>query len=490
MTAAPHAIGRLGRESVAYALGGALSKAVNLILLPVYTAAISPQEYGVLGTLLVLAAFAVPLATLGVGVSTGIVYFDRPDEAGRARVVWTAAALTLCTAGIAASVAFAAPEKVSALLFGTPAFAYPSALALISAAVSSVTQPLMLGIQFRRLVSRYVWISAITAASAGVLGFVLVALFGRGLTGVLEAQLASQLLLLGLAAREALVARIPRTDWKAARDLLRHGLPLVPSFFFLIILQQGNQFLLKDLRGLEELGVYIVGYNLGVVMSLVVAGFTTAWLPFFLSFSQDPSAGHEQLKRAMTYFVIGFGSLTLLFFAWARPVVGLLAASAFEQAHVVVGYCAAGYFLVGVFSVLLPPLYYAREVWAVTIVQGIGALAAVCLQIVLISRFGVLGAAIGLAGGFLILCLLLLGWLRMLRGRYLLIRYDWPRVLGFGCAMVLGAVLFSLSPAAAPLEAVGWSAAASAAILALAWGALHADERRAVATAVHAVVSR
>jgi O-antigen/teichoic acid export membrane protein len=361
---------------------------------------------------------------------------------------------------------------------------------LLSVAASAVTQPLILGIQFRRSVSRYVWISVFTAASAGVLGFVLVALLERGLTGVLEAQLASQLLLLGLAARETMIAGRPRTDRSAARQLLRHGLPLVPSFFFLMVLLQGNQFLLKDLRGLEELGVYIVGYNLGVVMSLVVSGFTTAWLPFFLSFSRDPAAGLEQLRRAMTYYVIGLGSATLLFFAWARPVVGVLAASTYEQAHIVVGYSAAAYFLVGVFSVLLPPLYYAREVWAVTLIQAVGALAAVCLQLALIARFGVLGAGIGLTGGFLILCLLLFGWLRVHRGRYLVIRYDWPRVLGFGSVIVLGAAVFSLPARTAPLEAVGWSAAASAVILGCAWTALRSDERRVVAAAVRAVVSR
>jgi O-antigen/teichoic acid export membrane protein len=192
----------------------------------------------------------------------------------------------------------------------------------------------------------------------------------------------------------------------------------------------------------------------------------------------------------MTYYVIGFGSVTLLFFAWARPVVGLFAASAFEQAHVVVGYCAAAYFLVGVFSVLLPPLYYAKEVWAVTLVQGVGALAAICLQLVLIDRFGVLGAAIGLTSGFLILCLLLFGWLRLIPGRYLRIRYDWPRVLGFGGVIVFGAAVLSLPAQSAPLEAVGWATVATAIILVCALMALRFDERRAIAAAIRAVISR
>lgn len=486
----PSTIGRLGRESAAYALGGALAKAVNIVLLPVYTAAIPPHEYGVLAALLVVAAFLSPIATLGAGAATGIVYFDRTDEAARGRVVWSAASLALLMSGIVAAAPLLTPERTSTLLFGRPDFAYPTALAFLSVVGSAITQPLMLGIQFRRSVSQYVWISVVSAVLAGLLGLLLVAGLGRGLAGVLEAQLASQFLLLSLSARQNLMAGAPRTDRTAIRGLLRHGLPLVPSFFFLIILQQGNQFLLKELRGLADLGVYVVGYNLGVAMSLLVSGFTTAWLPFFLSFSQNPAAGHEQLKRAMTYYVIGFGCLTLLFFAWARPVVALLAASAFEQAHVVVGYSAAGFFLGGVFSVLLPPLYYAKRVWAVTVIQGVGAIVASCLQVALIMRFGVLGAGIGLASGFLIVCLLLAGWLRLFRETYLRVRYEWTRVIGFGGVIVGGATALSLVGEATLLQAVGWSSAATAVILACGWAALRSDERRAVAAAFRAVIPR
>jgi len=486
MTSPPEAgaMRRLGRESAAYAVGGALSRVVNLLLLPAYTAAIPPREYGALAALLLLAALVTPLATLGLGASTGIAYFDRSGDTARARVVWTAAAVTLVTAAALVVIALTASERLSDALFESPEYRYPATLALLSAAASAVSQPLMLGVQFRRQVSRYVWISAATATFGGALGLVLVALAGRGVQGVLEAQLASQLLLLGVGAREAWIAGRPGFDMRTARDLLRLGLPLVPSFLFLLVLQQGNQFLLKELRGLRELGVYIVGHNLGLVMSLVVSGFTTAWMPFFLSFSRDPASGLSHLSRAMTYYVIGAGSLTLLFFVWARPAVGLLAADSYQDAYVAVGYSAAAYFLVGVFSVLLPPLYYAKQVWAVTLIQGVGVLVAVSLQAKLIGQLGVLGAGIGLAAGFLVLCLLLYAWLNLFQARYVRIPYDWRRILAFSSLITLGAIAFSLPVDVSALAAIAWSLGASAIVLVCTWMALNADERRALTVGI------
>jgi len=485
------AIVRLGRDSALYALGGALSRAVNILLLPVYTAVIPPREFGALATLLLVAAVLAPLATLGVGVSTGIAYFDRPGGQERTRVIWTSATLVLATGSIIALAALTGSDRISEALFGTSEYSYPAALALLSAAAASISQPLVLGIQFRRQVRRYVWISAATAFLGGALGLVLVGLLGRGLQGVLEAQLVSQLALASLAVRETWKIGEPRLDGDVVRTLLRLGLPLVPSFYFLLVLQQGNQFVLKELRGLDELGVYVVGYNLGLVMSLVVAGFTTAWTPFFLSFSRDPAAGLERLSRAMTYFVIAVGVLTLLFFAWSRPLVALLAADPYQDAHIVVGYSAAAYFLIGVFSLLLPPLYYARQVWAVTVIQGASAAAALGLQLVLVGRFGVLGAGLGLTGGFLVLCIMLYVWMRVHHATYVRIPYDWPRVLTFGGLIALGAVAFSIPRSSSLTVALGLSLAATAIIPAAAWLALRPDERRALTSGVrHAIAAR
>ena len=485
----PGAIVRLGRDSALYAIGGALARAVNLLLLPVYTAVISPREFGVLATLLLVAAVLTPIATLGVGVSTGIAYFDRHKEAERTCVIWTSSTLTLATGSVLAIVALTAADGISEILFSTPEYAYPAALALLSAAVGAFSQPLVLGIQFRRQVRRYVWISAATALLGGVLGLTLVGLLGRGMQGVLEAQFASQLALAGMAARETWKIDAPRFDGPIVRTLLRLGLPLVPSFYFLLVLQQGNQFVLKELRGLEALGVYIVGYNLGLMMSLIVSGFTTAWTPFFLSFSREPAAGVERLGRAMTYYVIAVGTLTLLFFAWSRPLVNLLAADPYQDAYIVVGYSAAAYFLVGVFSLLLPPLYYARQVWAVTLIQGIGAVAALGLQIALVGRFGVLGAAIGLAGGFLVLCIALTAWSWFQRAHYVRIPYDWQRLATFGGFIALGGMVVTIPPSGSPMMSLIGSIVGTIVVLAAAWMALRSDERRALAVGVRQAIA-
>lgn len=439
---ASRGISRLCLESAVYALGGALVRAISLLVLPVYTAILSPAEYGVLATMNIVAALIAPIATFGIGVSLAICYYEHADPRQRQRVVWTA---SLMVGSIATGVALASlifPRLISRMLFDTETYAYGVLVALIGVAVSCIAQPLVLGLQFRRVVARYLVFSAITAVLSAAVGIMFVAFLDRGVPGVFEAQVIGNSVLLVLLAREAWGQSPPEIDAASIRPLFVRGLPMLPSLFFLLLLQQGNQFLLKGIGGLRELGVYAVGFSLGAILGVAVSGFTTAWTPFFLSLpKQGPDT--TALARAMTWYALGFGMLTVLFFAWAGPVVALLLPVAYRESQFVVGCAAAAQLLSGAFAVLLPPLYYAKKVWVVTIVQGIAALVAMMINWYLIVEFGVRGAAVGLVLGYFIMCVMLYAWLRARTGRYLSITYEWGRVSASAALVIATAIFFA-----------------------------------------------
>ena len=50
-------------------------------------------------------------------------------------------------------------------------------------------------------------------------------------------------------------------------------------------------YFLQHLAGVESAGIFMVGYQLGMGMSLGTAAFTTAWYPFFQSYSNSQAKG-------------------------------------------------------------------------------------------------------------------------------------------------------------------------------------------------------
>ena len=66
---------RLFTGTAVYGLGGMLQQLVGFLLLPVFTAYLATADYGVIGILSVVGFLLTPIFQMGIGVSTGVVYF-------------------------------------------------------------------------------------------------------------------------------------------------------------------------------------------------------------------------------------------------------------------------------------------------------------------------------------------------------------------------------------------------------------------------------
>jgi O-antigen/teichoic acid export membrane protein len=224
------------------------------------------------------------------------------------------------------------------------------------------------------------------------------------------------------------------------KSLLRLGVPLIPSFAFVFIILQGNKYILQWFGGLDAVGVYSIGFNIGMVMSLAVVAFTTAWSPYFLSFSDRHEEARVLFGRILTYYVCGFGALSLLFYIAAKPLVMLMTQPAFHDAYVVVGPSATAQVLVGAVSILLSPMFFAQEVKFITVIRAVAAIVSIVGNLLLIPAFGTIGAASGLVLGTLAMVVLQQAW-NSTRRDYLAIVYQWNRVLSFGACYLLYAVV-------------------------------------------------
>src|SRR5688572_376119 len=391
---------RLIGATMVYGLGEALNRFANLLLLPPFTAYLSPADYGIIALLAFIPFLARPVFSLGLDTAVGIAYFERPDDAHRSAVIWTAIAILGASVAVLLATALPGAGALSRLVLRAGEHATLVTLAVLSGAASILVQPFMQRLQFQGRARLYVLVSAISTLSGIGLAVLLVVGWGRGVRGWVEADLAAKALTLALFALPVIVAARPRFDRAVAGHLLRLGLPMVPSFAFVFVLQQGNKYILQLISGLAALGVYNVGFNLGMAaLGMPVAAFQRAWMPHFMSFIDRPEDARIAFGRVMTWYVFGFGTLSLLAFIVARPVVMIMTQPEFHGAYQSLGLAAAAQFVFGAFLVLLPGPYFARDVRALALTQAAAALISVVVNALLIARLGILGAGLGLVAG-------------------------------------------------------------------------------------------
>ena len=434
-----HELARLSKHTLVYGIGGVLNRLIGFFLLPVFTAYLAPADYGLYAMLGLVAFVATSVFSLGLGAGVGPCYFEgnRPDQ--KERTIWTTFLLLMLSATCVVGVGCWLAPEISALALQTPAHGYLVRLTIVGVALNILMIPLTLRLQFEERATTFVVLTVIsTPLTIGISLWMVVGL-GRGIRGLVEAGLIGQALSLMLIFIPVAATTRLRVDWRLAGELLRLSLPLVPSFAFLFVLQHGNKYLLQWMAGLDVVGVYSIGFNFGMVLNLVVSAFQTAWYPYFMSFLDRQEEASRVFGRIVTYYLLGCGGLCILFFVTARPIVTLMTQPAFHQAYLVVGLSATAQCLIGVFSLLLPGIYFAKDMKCVSLIQAIAMIVSLVMNFILIRSLGILGAALGLVVGMLILVILQYGWNRW-RG-YLAIQFDWSRIRRFSLLLTSYAVL-------------------------------------------------
>jgi O-antigen/teichoic acid export membrane protein len=379
--------------------------------------------------------------SLGFGSATGLCYFAGDGPRRKADTIWTSVFILMLSVLVMSASAYIFPRQISEILFHTPDHNRLVTLSMLSAGTIILNAQFMLYLMFEKRAVLYVVITTTVTLLSLALSVLTVVFLGRGVAGVIESLLISHVAGLIMLIIPTIRGLPIRLNGDIALELLRFGIPLIPSALFLFILQPANQYILERFRGLDEVGVYVIGFSFGAVMNFLVSAFSSAWYPHFMAFMNHPEEARYTFGRVITGYILGFGVTSLLFYALAKPVVLIMTQLPFHDAYKVVGMTSTAYFLSGLFMLLLPAVYFAKEVKYISVIQGVSALVAVLLNLALIPWLGLIGAALALVLGHVALVVFQYAWNRYRQGVYLQIYYDWKRIARFGTFYVLIAAL-------------------------------------------------
>ncbi len=436
---------RLGKNTIIYGVGSTLNRFIGLLLLPLFTSYLTTADYGITSILGLVTFIATSIFALGFGVSIGLCYFEGDNPQHKVATIWTASAVLLLSVYLMVTLGNLYSRPISHAAYQSGEYARFIPVALLYAAFSILITPFQLRLQFEEKAVHFVFLTATSTILTISLNIILVVTMRMGVWGYVLGNMAGQgitLLLFFASAARGLPFHIEK---KLSRELLRLGLSLVPSFSLFSIIQQGNKYILQYFRGLNEAGIYTIGFNLGMAFNIVITAFQSAWYPFYMSYMEKQEEGRQLFARITTCYIFGMGAVNLLFYIWARPVVMLMTHQDFHGAWTVVGITASSILFIGLFAVILPGMYFVKEVKFVLPNQAVSAALSVMVNLLLIPTVGYTGASIGMEFGFLTMVVVthLFNRLR----HYLDVRYKWNRLELFTLVYLALATVSILVPA-------------------------------------------
>lgn len=388
----------LARETAVYGLSTVLGRLLSFMLTPLFSHLLEPGENGAMQALYAYIAFLT--VVYGLGLDTAYLRLGRTKSGGEADAgAFGAAYLTVAGSALALSAAIHLAAAPLARAIGLPA--EMAVLVRYGAWILAADAAMLIPYAELRGSHRagaYAGIKLVGIAMNLVLAYVFVRHMQLGLRGVLLANLTASLSCLAMLA-PVILSRLGTPDRARLKEMLAFGVPLIVAGLGSMVVQVADRPILAKAAGLAAAGIYGTSYKLGIGMMLLVGMFDQAWKPFILERADRPDAG-ALIARVLTYFgaLASWALLAIVFFIGPLVQAPLFAGKplihpSFWSGLPIVPVVALAYLFNGLYFVMLAPLMLDKRTGAVSAATWAGAAVNVGLNLILIPRYGMMGAA-------------------------------------------------------------------------------------------------
>jgi O-antigen/teichoic acid export membrane protein len=428
-----HGYSLLFRDSAIYGIGTSLQKFLMILLMPLYTAFLTPADYGIVGMVNVTSQFIYVFINLGMDVAMSRFYFDDQDEERRRQVVGTTFLTWTVYPALLLGVLIAFMPQLSHALMGPGEYSLYFDIGMVNIFFTNwITLPYMLmRLQHRPYIFTVFTVSRVLIQVGTTV--VLVVVLQWGIYGVLIGTLVSSLIM-NLAAIPTYWRKISlRIDPALLKSMLGMAIPalMTGAIFFVLKLSDRWIIMRSPQWGKTEVGLYTAAFQLSQPVYLVMTAFNMAWPQWHYSRLSNPEEHKRLVARSGTYFIT---LCTFLLVAMGVFMPLLIRVLLHSQAYWSIGPTT----MVLTLANVLYSLYYvlwvgcnvAKKNRRVPIITAVASGANIGLNLLLIPKYGMIAAAWTTVLGFAILA----GLVYVLSRRYYPIKYEWSRFIKMAVA--------------------------------------------------------
>lgn len=375
-----------------YVIANALTAAIPLLLLPLFTRVLSPEDYGRVAMFGVVVQLLGTLTGLSVHGAISVRFFDQKDIDFPRFVgsCLTVLAASLLAVFVAAAATLPLLERFTKL---------PGSWLLLAVLVSGANFVVQAQLAIFQSAGQPIRFGSLRLTQAALdLGLSLVFVLGLGLTwqgratGVAFAALAAAFLALAMM-RAGGWLRLPGTRGYASQAL-RFGLPLVPHSIGGLLIASVDRFMISNILDIGAAGIYLVAIQIGLVLNLITDGGNRAFAPWLMRSLRQRNPEQDLLVVRFTYLSFGLLLALGIVVGLAAPAaLSVLVGEEFRSAGSIVIYITIGQAIGGMYYLVTNYVFFAGKTGKLAIISLGSGLLNVGLSYVLLYTRGLEGAA-------------------------------------------------------------------------------------------------
>lgn len=395
-------------DTLIYSAGNIFNRLLPFLLLPVYTYYFQPEQYGVFSLIYSFWFFVVVFYLFGMETSFQKFFIEAKQPEEQKKIFSSTVILISITSLIFSSVIYLLSSAISKWLTGNIANAYLIkllALILIIDALSRFPMILINGMQESK---KYAVINSICVVVNVAANIILIVVLKFGIESILYSYAISYSVLFLLSFADVR----KYFEFSFSRETINYLLKFAYSFLFyglfVVSMDLMDRFILGYFKGDAEVGIYSACYRIGIVMNLLISGFRTAWIPFFLNL-KDEQNNKEIFSKIFSYFCFGGLILFLFLSLFVNDIVALkigefsLLNKNYWSGLGIIPFILLAYLFFGLYTNLNIASYFENKIKYLIISSAAGCASNIILNLILIPKYSIMGAAIATMVSYMIM---------------------------------------------------------------------------------------
>ena len=396
------------------AISGLLISLTGLVTLPALTKSFPTELYGVWVQIMVTVGLLTPVLTLHLGTATVRFLAGEEDKEKRCRAFSAMIWPVLAFACFVLLISLLLSQKLSIFLFADPKYASFIPLAFLWVSIEALFSFSLSYLRARGKIKRLSVIQLALAITKTAL-IVTLAVAGYSLEWIIVCLIIGQALFLamvfGMIVKEI---GFPQPCFQGLKSYLAFSVPMIPVGALLWVINSSDRYFITHLLNLSQAGIYSASYILGSLVSLF-------WMPIAFVLFPMVSKFWEQkeLSKVRNYFEYSTKLFLTLaipaavgLYILSQPLLGILTTAEFMVGGGLVLLIALGTVLLGLWQINVYIILLVQQTKWLPFMTGIAALTNASINIALIPKVGIIGAAISTIVSYFVLSTIVTIWAR------------------------------------------------------------------------------
>lgn len=387
------------KDTIVYGLGSGIKKFIGLFLLPFYTRALSPSDYGILDTLSTSVFFISAFLNMGLDTASGFYFFKGKDDKEKGEIIFTVFVLRLVSAIPALILSFFSGQ-ISKALFGTEQYTAVVFFSCMFLPISLLVSEQSHLYRFYRAPWKYNIVTIIQSLASIGAGISLVVILKYGVVGAQMASVISSSAVVVFSffnfARKKYTYRF---SFVWAKKMLKYGFPLVwagiASWFFI----SSDRFFLLHYQNLKEMGYYSIGATFSQPILLINMAVQMSYsVLFFSQYNKevDPAkqSSRKIIKDIFSLFLIVTIIVSAFLSIFGIELINTITTKDYTYGALAIPLLTFSAIFDQGFQITSLGIHLTEKTWYFTIIIVITALFNVVANFIFIPSFSFVGAGL------------------------------------------------------------------------------------------------